>query len=511
VSWYALKEYANGALWVIPAAASLAALAVGFGMSQISVRPGSMLDRLAFQGTADDARVLLISVSTTVVTVIALVLGLTVVALQLASTQFSPRLLRKFLRDRPTQIALSVFMATFVYSAAGLFTVGLASGTRTDYPRLAVSVAIVLLFISLGMVVYFADHLAHAIQIDAVNRRIERDTRRTIAEQDDGTIGDVVPRAPDWAVPIVGKTSGYIQTVHPQLLLPLAAETDVTICLRDRVGEHVVAGTVFGWVWASSPDDPRPSAGSFEAAVLSDIRIGFERTIEQDIGFGIRQQIDIACKALSPAINDPYTAVQAIDHLTVLCCDLAVRPLGAKVLSGPGGRGRVVVPREQLRRLHFLHRWAVRTLRVQRRHRDVGIGSSLPNLCRGSSRGFRPLGRPRSGCCSGPCRRRTLNTTPNRSRAHSEGRHLRTQQDQLTAPAMTSGLPPRLAWPRPNTPCSSRSGTRRADCTSLALRLEGRTKRITTLTNRTQAGNRSWNDLCFPVATGSVSPTRLPR
>ena len=345
VSWYALKEYANGALWVIPAAGSLAALAVGFGMSQIAVRPGSMLDQLAFQGTADDARVLLISVSTTVVTVIALVLGLTVVALQLASTQFSPRLLRKFLRDRPTQIALSVFMATFVYSAAGLFTVGLASGTRTeDYPRLAVSVSIVLLFISLGMVVYFADHLAHAIQIDAVNRRIERDTRRTIAGQDDGTIGEVVPRAPDWAVPILGKTSGYIQTVHPQLLLPLAAEADVTICLRDRVGEHVVAGTVFGWVWASSPDDPRPSAGSFEAAVLSDVRIGFERTIEQDIGFGIRQQTDIACKALSPAVNDPYTAVQAIDHLTVMCCDLAVRPLGAKVLSGPGGRGRVVVP-----------------------------------------------------------------------------------------------------------------------------------------------------------------------
>jgi uncharacterized membrane protein len=97
-------------------------------------------------------------------------------------------------------------------------------------------------------------------------------------------------------------------------------------------------------VWASSPANPRPSAGTFEAAVLSDVRIGFERTIEQDIGFGIRQQIDIACKALSPAVNDPYTAVQAIDHLTVVCCDLAVRPLGAKVFSGPGGRGRVIVP-----------------------------------------------------------------------------------------------------------------------------------------------------------------------
>ena len=82
----------------------------------------------------------------------------------------------------------------------------------------------------------------------------------------------------------------------------------------------------------------------FEESVLPDISIGFERTIEQDIGFGIRQQTDIACKALSAAINDPYTAVQAIEHLAVVYCDLAVRPLGAKVLDGPGGRGRVVVP-----------------------------------------------------------------------------------------------------------------------------------------------------------------------
>jgi uncharacterized membrane protein len=89
VAWYALKEYVNGALWVLPSAAALAALAVGFAMSQVTVAPGSILDRLAFQGTADDARALLITVSSTVVTVIALVLGLTVVALQLSSTQFS--------------------------------------------------------------------------------------------------------------------------------------------------------------------------------------------------------------------------------------------------------------------------------------------------------------------------------------------------------------------------------------------------------------------------------------
>ena len=138
---------------------------------------------MAFQGTADDARTLLITVSSTVVTVIALVLGLTVVALQLSSTQFSPRLLRNFLRDRGTQVVLSVFMATFVYSAAGLFTVGCRPGKEPrNFPGSRSAASIVLLFASLGMVVYFADHLAHSIQIDAINRRIEHNTRKAIAQ-----------------------------------------------------------------------------------------------------------------------------------------------------------------------------------------------------------------------------------------------------------------------------------------------------------------------------------------
>jgi uncharacterized membrane protein len=165
VAWYRLKEYVNGALWVLPSAGAVTALAAGFAMSQVTVAPGSIVDRLAFQGTADDARTLLITVSSTVVMVIALVLGLTVVALQLSSTQFSPRLLRNFLGDRATQVVMSAFIATFVYSAAGLFTVGLEAGTRTEeFPRLAISGSI---FVSLGFVVYFADHLAHSIQIDA--------------------------------------------------------------------------------------------------------------------------------------------------------------------------------------------------------------------------------------------------------------------------------------------------------------------------------------------------------
>ena len=138
-----LSEYVRGSLWVLPTLSVAAALAAGSLLSAVSVGVHSPL---AFQGTPDDARNLLIGIAGTMVTVIALMLGLTVVALQLSSTQFSPRLLRNFLRDRPTQIVLSAFVATFAYSMAGLYTVGVSGGNRTvSFPRLAVSGSIVLL------------------------------------------------------------------------------------------------------------------------------------------------------------------------------------------------------------------------------------------------------------------------------------------------------------------------------------------------------------------------------
>ena len=345
VWWEGWREYANGTLWVMPGIAALLALLTGFAMAKVTVRPGSVLSHVAFQGTADDARSLLIEVTGTVVTVIALTLGLTVVALQLSSTQFSPRLLRNFLRDRGTQVVLSVFIATFVYAAAGSFTVGVESGARTeDYPRLAVSGSIVLLFASLGMVVYYADHLAHSIQIDAITRQVERNTRRALNRLAPEQTPEPPPRAPGWAAALSSRRTGYVQTVHPELLLPLVAGSDATICLRVRVGQHVIAGTVLGWVWASTADDPPADHPVFEAAVNNSVRIGFERTGEQDVAFGLRQLIDIACKALSPAVNDPYTAVQAIDHLSTIATDLAVRSLGTLTLTESEGTGRVIVP-----------------------------------------------------------------------------------------------------------------------------------------------------------------------
>jgi uncharacterized membrane protein len=235
----AIREYATGSLWVLPGASAVLALAVGFVLSHIHVGPESPL---AFHGTADDARSLLTNVTGTVVTVIALVLGLTVVALQLSSTQFSPRLLRSFLRDRPTQVVLSTFVATFAYSVAGLYAVGVSAGERTEvFPRLAVSGAIALLFATLAMVVYFADHLAHSIQIDAIGKRVELDTLAMVNGRL-GRVEDAALTPPDWAVPLLATTSGYVQSAHPELLLPLARHHAPGFRGADRVRAHSTTG-----------------------------------------------------------------------------------------------------------------------------------------------------------------------------------------------------------------------------------------------------------------------------
>jgi uncharacterized membrane protein len=349
----AWREYSRGSLWLLPMISAVVALLLGTLLSRVSVPSRSLL---AFQGTADDARALLISISGTMVTVIALLLGLAVVALQLSSTQFSPRLLRNFLRDRPNQIVLSVFVGTFAYSVGGLFEVGVSGGQRSDeFPRFAVTVAVVLLFISLALLVYFADHLAHSIQVDHIMRVVERTTLPVIDDLPPASPGipgttavttelTELPTVPPSAVPVPARASGYVQLVHLEQLLAAAVTRRVHVRLAPRIGEHVVAGTPLAWIWSASPEHPVVPAETFGAALEAAVRIGFERTLEQDPGLGLRQLVDLACKALSPAINDPYTAIQAIERLSVLFTALAARPLGPVVAHHRPTAVTVTVP-----------------------------------------------------------------------------------------------------------------------------------------------------------------------
>jgi uncharacterized membrane protein len=135
-----------------------------------------------------------------------------------------------------------------------------------------------------------------------------------------------------------------VQTAHPEQLLDAAERADLRVRIRPRVGEHVTAGTVLAWAWPTEPAAPPPHPDDLVEGVHDVVRLGFERTLEQDAGLGIRQLADIACKALSPAVNDPYTAVQATEHLSVVLAEVARRSLGPLVVTGRDGTARIMMP-----------------------------------------------------------------------------------------------------------------------------------------------------------------------
>jgi uncharacterized membrane protein len=342
-SWDRLR----GALWVLPTASVLCSLAAGATLAAVEVGESSWLGPLLFQGTAADARDLLIVVSATMITVTGLVFTLTVVALQIASTQFSPRLLRNFMRDRGNQVVLSIFVSTFAYATAGLHTVGTRAGGQGEFvPRLAVSGSLFLALLSLAALVYFIHHIARSIQIDTIMAGVERETLAVIDDTYPERFGDAgteeqAPQPPPQAVTVPARRSGYLQAVDLDGLLVVAQEHGVVLRLAPAVGDHVIAGTPLAWAW--------PAGGRVDTAGLPDrldhaVQIGLERTLLQDVAFGIRQLADIANKALSPAINDPYTGVQSLQHLAVIMHTLAGRRLGDHLGRDPAGAVRAAVP-----------------------------------------------------------------------------------------------------------------------------------------------------------------------
>jgi uncharacterized membrane protein len=346
-----LWDYLGGALWVLPALSVVVFLLAGAVLSRVEVDDDSPWRALAFQGTADDARSLLIVVSSTMITVTGLVFALTIVALQIASGQYSPRLLRNFMRDRGTQLVLSIFVGAFAYSTAGLYTVGIhGTGQEAFVPRLAVSGSLALALASVGVLIYFIHHLAHSIQIDTIMSQVGREAGSVIADvyphpSHYREREELCPEPPMEAVGLPSVRSGYIQAVDPRRLVTVAVRQDLVIVLTRPVGDHVVAGTPIAWAWRRSAGQPPPEAGALQAAVGDAVLVGFERTMVQDVGFGIRRLVDIANKALSPAVNDPYTGVQAVHHISVLLCRLAGLRLGDWVVRDDRGELRVAVPR----------------------------------------------------------------------------------------------------------------------------------------------------------------------
>ncbi|HEX6419901.1 MAG TPA: DUF2254 domain-containing protein [Acidimicrobiales bacterium] len=341
----ALADRLRGSLWFLPTVAVAGVSALAAGSLALDRGRETSESWLAFGGSPETARSILSAIATSIITLTALVFSITVVALQLASSQFSPRVLRNFLRDRPSQVTLATFLATFAYTMLVLRAVRSETVTQEVFvPAISVNLAFGLTAASLGLFVFYVHHMAQSMQASTILARITADTVEAIlrlypeAGEDvaapegggrSGSGGEVAVPAPQ---------SGYVQAVDEEAVLAAACRHDFAVRLTPRVGDFVARGTTLLHVRGHH----EPEAAEQLAAAVT---VGPERTTRQDAAFGFRQLVDIAERALSPGVNDPTTAVQALDRIYELLVLLAPRRIPSPERLDDHGIVRAVLPR----------------------------------------------------------------------------------------------------------------------------------------------------------------------
>lgn len=360
-TWLArIRDTFRTQLWPIPTLAVLAALMLGLALpeldSVLSERMSEQARDLLFGGDADAARSLLGAIASSLITVTALTFSLTVVTLQLASSQFSPRLLRTFTGDVFVQVTLALFLATFTYSLTVLRAVRSAaeSGQGEFVPRFAVTLAFVLAVASVLALVLFLAHLTAQIRVETMLSNVHSDAtdvmRSVLDERDPAAMLPAPdPSPPADAVPLVVAVDGFLTWIDEKDLLDVAEDASAVLRIDVYPGSFLVEGTPLGTAWSiGGRTFDADSAERIAERIAGCIHTGFERTSAQDVGFGLRQLVDVANKALSPGINDPTTAVHALGHISAFLCDLTTRDLGPKLLRDGADHIRVVLRRPQL-------------------------------------------------------------------------------------------------------------------------------------------------------------------
>jgi uncharacterized membrane protein len=326
------REVLRTTLWLVPAVQMLLAGAlfvVTYRLDQAAYNGDFALPGWVNNGSADAARQVLTGIAAAVITVVGLVFSITIVALTLTSTQFGPRMLRNFIRDRGTQVTLGTFVATFVYAVLALGSIG--HNPRGDFvPHLSISVALALVLVDAGVLIYFIQHIATSIQLPQVIAGIAADLSVAIdVEVASGAVPDVSEAGPsvtellfrleEAGAPVPAPRSGYLQFVAYDTLVSIATGHDAVVHLLYRPGHFVVQGLPLAIVW---PSEAAPHiARSLERAHYT----GPHRTLTQDLAFAIDQLVEIAIRALSPAVNDTFTALTCIDWLSDGLCKISAR------------------------------------------------------------------------------------------------------------------------------------------------------------------------------------------
>ena len=339
-----VAEALRTGFWAVPTVCVLLAVLLALGLVEVDRALDQGLGRFTFGAGPDGAREVLSAITTSMITFTGLVFSITIVVLQLTSSQFSPRVLRTFLRDRQTQLSLGAFVATFVYAVMVLRTVDSSDGARF-VPAVATTVGVVLLLVSVGVFVGYIHHIATAIQVSSLIRAVGDETRAAIDRRmpldqpppRPAAIRDAASRQLD------SPSLGIVTLVDEPALVSAAQRAGVVLVLRAGLGHFVPEGAPLFDVHGDGPLDDR--------AVTRCVQLRKDRTMEHDVAFGLRQLVDVAERALSPGINDPTTAVQALDELHDLLRRLATRALPDGIHRDDDDRVRLVTPAPKFRDL----------------------------------------------------------------------------------------------------------------------------------------------------------------
>ncbi|HSH44811.1 MAG TPA: DUF2254 domain-containing protein [Longimicrobiales bacterium] len=369
----------SDSLWFLPgvftlSAAILAAVTIQLDMMGVlTPRPSgeddaiSATTRLLFTSTPEGARGVLGAIATGLITVTGVIFSVTVVALQLASTQFTPRILRNFTADRGNQVVLGVFIATFTYALLVQRAVRGEVGEADSFvPTISLTVAMALTLVSIGFLIFFLDHAARSVQASVIIDRVTQETlhaiRRSLPERigdpEDDNVAAYTPRT--LGTIITSDRAGYIQGVDEDALLDLLSKDDLTVRMEPQVGDFVMPGSPLATVWPVGRDEEELGKDVRRAFVF-----GPMRTPHMDAELGIIELVDIAVKALSPGVNDPTTAVLCLDRLGEVLVELASTDLPGPVRRDPNGSGILIIPR-------FTYEHLVDTALTQIRHFGAG-------------------------------------------------------------------------------------------------------------------------------------------
>jgi uncharacterized membrane protein len=338
-------ERIHGSLWFVPAVMALAAaaLAVGAGRLDDAMADYGAIQPWLFKGDPEATRTLYSTVAGSMITVAGVSYSITMVAMSLASSQLGPQLLRNFRRDRGNQVVLGAFIATFLYCLLALWT-GTAPDALDEYqPSVSASLVLLMATGSLFLLIYFIHHIALSIQADYVIDQVSRDLQDSLALA-------FPARAPPAAAPfdedetecciVASASSGYLQGIDEDGLVNIACKHEVRFVVLRRPGHFVMASGPLVKVLG------QPSvAPELVKRVQRAFIIGGRRTADQDPEQGIHQLVEVAVRALSPSLNDPFTAMTCVDRLSGVLGHIAGNSARSAIRCDARGAARVRLDR----------------------------------------------------------------------------------------------------------------------------------------------------------------------